>query len=77
MLPSKLYKAIIISSRGYNEHIDFCFGALPQLQDEEWVMTSQQLTMVKQSASSTATCNVIKVGLQNKKQRARYDHEKI
>ena len=40
-------------------------------------MTSQQLTMVNQSASSTATCNVIEVGLQNKKQRAHYDHDGV
>ena len=38
---------------------------------------AQQLTMVNQPASSIATCNVIAIGVQNKKQRARYDHEKM
>ena len=40
-------------------------------------MTSLQLTIVNWSWSASLPCNVIEVGLQNQKQRAPHDHEKM
>ena len=41
------------------------------------MMTSQQLTIVNRSGSSSVPCSVIEVGLQNKMQSAPHDHEKM